>query len=480
MIPQSDQRERVHGTGHCPVLLISPWVYDFAAYDLWLKPLGLLTLSSILRRNGYSISYIDCLDRHHPALADYGFKSKTKKDGSGHFYSEVIPKPDVLSDIPRRFRRYGLPPEVFKYELGQIPTPQAVLITCMATYWYPGAQLAIEMVKVKWPGMPVFLGGIYPSVCIEHAQRYSGADFVYPSSGMADFFVKLGELTGKSTCPANFSSLPPPDLTCIKNPTYAVLATSRGCPFSCDYCASDYLYPGFNQKDPEAVYREIVDIVKTYHIKNFSLYDDALLVNPQEHIIPLLNKIIANNHLHLNFHTPNSTHARLVDREVAGLLYQSGFKNMRISLETARPDRQKELGGKVTCDEFSRAVKNLRQAGFKPYEIWVYIMIGMPGEIPEEVLESMIFALKCGALPVPVEYSPIPHTKLWPLFAKEFADPDNIDPLLHNNSVTLYRSQNSEILLQLKDLSQMFRKGLHMGINLFDDSDLAKQFKRIK
>jgi hypothetical protein len=429
------------------ILLISPWIYDFAAYDLWLKPLGLLTLSSILRQNGYFISYIDCLNRHHPG----------------------------------KYRRYGLPPEVFRKELDQVPAPQAILVTCMATYWYSGVQLAIEMVKEKWPGVPVFLGGLYPSVCLEHAQAHSGADFVYPSTGLADFFAKLGELTGRSdlSCPRDFASFPTPDLKCIDNPTYAVLATSLGCPFSCDYCASDYLYPGFNQKKPDVVYEEIVDLVKKYKIKNIAFYDDALLVNPQEHIIPLLKKVVDNHHLHLNFHTPNSTHARQIDRGVADLLFQSGFKNLRISLETSRPDRQKELGDKVTNQEFARAVKNLRRAGFKSHEIWAYIMIGMPGEVPEEVLESMIFALKCGALPVPVEYSPIPHTKLWPHFACDFIDQDNIDPLQHNNSVTLYRSKDSEMLLQLKDLSHVFRFGLHQRINLFDESDLAKGFKKV-
>jgi radical SAM superfamily enzyme YgiQ (UPF0313 family) len=222
-----------------------------------------------------------------------------------------------------------------------------------------------------------------------------------------------------------------------------------------------------------------VDCVKKLHIKNIAIYDDALLVKPEEHIIPLLKKIVANPRLHLNFHTPNSTHARLINRKVADLLFKSGFKNLRISLETSWPERQKNLGDKVTNEEFARAVKNLHNAGFKSHEIWAYIMIGMPDQEPEEVLESMLFALRCGAQPVPVEYSPIPHTRLWPLFAKEFADPENIDPLLHNNSVTLYRSKDSDILLKLKNLSKLLRQGLHLDINLFDDSDLARRFKRI-
>ncbi|MGI9568270.1 MAG: B12-binding domain-containing radical SAM protein, partial [Desulfobulbia bacterium] len=47
-------------------LLVNPWIHDFAAYDFWAKPLGLLTLAALLRRHGYIVSYIDCLDRFHP------------------------------------------------------------------------------------------------------------------------------------------------------------------------------------------------------------------------------------------------------------------------------------------------------------------------------------------------------------------------------------------------------------------------------
>ena len=28
------------------ILLVNPWIHDFAAYDFWAKPLGLLTLGA--------------------------------------------------------------------------------------------------------------------------------------------------------------------------------------------------------------------------------------------------------------------------------------------------------------------------------------------------------------------------------------------------------------------------------------------------
>ena len=48
------------------ILLVNPWVHDFAAYDFWANPLGLLTLGGILREHGARISYLNCLDRFHP------------------------------------------------------------------------------------------------------------------------------------------------------------------------------------------------------------------------------------------------------------------------------------------------------------------------------------------------------------------------------------------------------------------------------
>jgi hypothetical protein len=42
------------------ILLINPWIHDFAAYDFWLKPLGLLYLGGLLRQNGHQIHFIDC------------------------------------------------------------------------------------------------------------------------------------------------------------------------------------------------------------------------------------------------------------------------------------------------------------------------------------------------------------------------------------------------------------------------------------
>ena len=69
------------------ILLINPWITDFAAYNFWIKPLGLLSIASLLRKNGFQITLIDCID----------FSIKTEKYGDGKFFKTKIEKPVLLS-----------------------------------------------------------------------------------------------------------------------------------------------------------------------------------------------------------------------------------------------------------------------------------------------------------------------------------------------------------------------------------------------
>ncbi|HNR65257.1 MAG TPA: radical SAM protein, partial [Atribacterota bacterium] len=50
------------------LLLINPWIYDFTAYDFWSKPLGILYVAAILRKKGFDIDFIDCMDRLDTSL----------------------------------------------------------------------------------------------------------------------------------------------------------------------------------------------------------------------------------------------------------------------------------------------------------------------------------------------------------------------------------------------------------------------------
>jgi radical SAM superfamily enzyme YgiQ (UPF0313 family) len=280
------------------------------------------------------------------------------------------------------------------------------------------------------------LGGVYATLCSEHARKHSGADIVFEGSEELEALKLIADLTSFKLRTPNpevrTSSYPAFDL--YPRLDYVCIATTRGCPLRCSYCASPFLAIGFFRRDPCEVVDEIEYWKGKYGISHVAFYDDALLIDPPRHIIPILKEIVK-RHIHCDFHTPNGLHIREMDEETASLLFRTGFKTIRLGFETSNEAMQLETGGKVDNQAFKDAIKHLKRAGYSGEGIGVYIMSGLPGQKIKEVEESIAFVKEKGARPMLAEYSPIPHT---PLFEKakrvSLFDIEN-EPLYHNNSI---------------------------------------------
>ncbi len=408
------------------VLLVNPWIYDFAAHNLWIEPLGLLTIAAVLRENGYSVTVVDCLAPHpgspYPRL-----------DGSGKFLKTIVDKPGPVVHVPRRFGRYGLPLDRFDMALASLPAPDVVMVASGMTYWYPGVWEAIRRVRARFGAVPVALGGVYASLCSEHARRYSGADQVIAGPGVVAALCLADEVTGHDSQPrryADFRTWPSPAHELVPRP-FAALLTSRGCPYRCSYCASHRLQPAFVQREPSAVVEEIAACARR-GISDFAFYDDALLLSAERHLVPILEGVLAQG-LKVRFHTPNGLHAAEITANLAVLMRQAGFATVRLSLETMDISRQRATGGKVTTLVFEQAVAHLQAAGFGPGESGAYILAGLPGQPLSEVENTVRFVHDRGVQARLALFSPIPGTP-----DGDRALPPGADPLLHNNTVYPY------------------------------------------
>jgi radical SAM superfamily enzyme YgiQ (UPF0313 family) len=443
------------------ILLINPWVYDFAAHDLWSKPLGLLLLGGLLRAHGYKLRLVDCLDIHDPRLKEVaGMKPATRRGfGTGKFYRTEVAKPDVLKQFERPYYRFGITPEIFNDRLVAGPKPDVVLVTSTMTYWYPGVLQTIRSIKEHFSNVPVILGGIYATLCHEHAGKSSGADYVLPGPGETRILQLMEKLTGHSSKKpphtAEVHILPWPAFDLLPEPQYICTLTSRGCPFGCPYCASDLLFPGFVRRDPIEVVDELAHWHQKYSIVNVAFYDDALLLNPDKQILVLLEEIRRRG-LPLQFHTPNGVHVSGLSKEVCKALFASGFKTVRLGLESADDERQHQLGAKVKPGAFSTAMENLTRAGFQADQIGVYLLCGLPGQPPAEVAESIRMVRDHGARPYLAEYSPIPGTPLWSEALRSSPFDLAKEPLFHNNSLLPCRSEHFG-LEELQHLKQLCR-----------------------
>jgi radical SAM superfamily enzyme YgiQ (UPF0313 family) len=425
------------------ILLINPWIYDFAAYDFWIKPMGLMMLGAILRENGFHVTAIDCLnmacETENLPLAPVRRTSL----GTGQFRKTFVPKPDIPGDFPRRYGRYGISVTAFRKNLHRLPKPDMVLVTSMMTYWYPGVFAAIRQIKNVFPHVPVVAGGHYVTLCPDHA-RHSGADILISGAGEKELERLCRTILHEdlSFLPDfdDLNSYPYPAFDLLPENTQAPILTSRGCPCRCTYCASHVFHPSFRRRDPCKVVEEIEFWYSRHNIRNFAFYDDALLVKPDEMFIPMARELIRKK-LPCRFHCPNGLHLREITEEIAALMFQAGFHTIRFGFETSDVKRQGDTGGKVKNQDLERAVFHLREAGYKTNDMGIYLLCGLPGQSAEEVRESMDYVRRCGATPVIAEYSPIPQTALWKeaVLSSPFALEE--EPLFHNNTLLPCRNE---------------------------------------
>lgn len=411
------------------ILLVNPWIHDFAAYDLWARPMGLLVLASVLRMHGWEPRLVDCLDTDHPEMGS----AKVKRYAQGRFARTPIAKPEPLQEIPRTFSRYGVDPDIIERDLLAMPRPEVIMVTSLMTYWYPGVREAIRLLKRVFPDVPLLLGGIYASLMSHHARAFVGADHVLTGPGEAVLPRSLFRLTGKGNIPdrSNADIHCTPALDMMRTLRFLPLLTSRGCPFRCTYCASRILAPRYVRRPVEEVVREVETVRRNNEIRDIALYDDAFLVDAESHGLPILEQV-SQRVPGMRWHTPNGLHASAINPRVAGAMKQAGFETIRIGLETTSNLFHSQTGGKTSRETFLSAVESLRSTGFSTEQIGVYLLVGLPGQSRAQIEDDIDLVLGSGAHPRLAEYSPIPGTQMWDHALRVARYPIDREPLFQN------------------------------------------------
>ncbi len=411
------------------ILLVNPWIHDFAAYDLWARPMGLLVLGTLLRRHGWEPRLVDCLDVDHPEMGSV----KVRPHAHGRFARTPIPKPEPLKTVPRAYSRYGVAPEIVEKDLLSISRPDAILVTSHMTYWYPGVREAVSLLRQVFPEVPIILGGIYASLLPDHAGTYMGADEVVTGPGEAAVIQTLGRITGKGEADAGTAAALEcePALDLMTRLRFLPLITSRGCPFRCTYCASRIMVGRFVRRGVTEVIREIRGARVRYGVHDIALYDDAFLVDAPSHALPILEHV-AEKLPGMRWHSPNGLHASAIDLRVAGAMKRAGFETIRIGLESTSDRFHAETGGKTRFEGFLSAVASLRETGFSTEQIGVYLLVGIPGQSRAHIEDDVALVLRAGAYPKLAEYSPIPGTQMWNQAVSVSRYPIAREPLFQN------------------------------------------------
>jgi Radical SAM superfamily/B12 binding domain len=397
------------------LLLVNPPIYDFTAFDFWLRPDGLLRVGGHLR--GCNLTVFDHL-------------ISTDRDafGRGRFEQRPVKKPEPFADVPRRFYRFGRPAEDFRRTLSE-ERFDAVLVQTVMTYWYMGVREVIETVRQLQPHAKIILGGVYATICPAHASSL-GADQVVAGADMKALGLPLSD------------GLPFWEGV---DSTVGVVKITDGCPFRCTYCSVPVVTPNFAARPLDDCMEEVRHLARlgTRHV---AFYDDALLFKADRILLPFLERVLSEG-LDLWFHTPNALNARFITPDVARLMVRAGFKTFFLGFESSAYMWQRKTGGKVYSEEFADAVRSLRDAGAD--SVTAYIIIGHPESEAQNMEESIRFAASQGARVMLSEFAPIPGTP----DGESCRDHTQLDePLNHNKTAFTWRSLGTERVNRLKSL----------------------------
>ena len=422
------------------ILLINPAIFDFTAYDFWLKPLGLLTVAGRLRGRA-DMRLFDYLDRQHRACEN----NSGDRWNRGAYLQQNITTPLPLGNIRRRFKRFGLPRELFQQFLKNNTGFDFAMIQTVMTYWYLGVEEAIEDLRTLSPNTKIILGGPYATICPEHA-RSLGADLVVEGNDLKALWQMLG---------VEPDIHQPPLWEAYPKLKTAAMKINTGCPCKCTYCSVPKYYPKFSTIPIDDAIAQI-ELLVELGVTDIAFYDDALLAKPQQTLIPLLEHIIKNS-LRINLHTPNALHARLLGAELADLFVQAGLKAVYLGYESSSKDFQLKTGGKVFAGDLKTAVENLLNAGAEPANITAYQILGHPHSDLQELEQSLRFANSLGIKVMLADFSPIPSTEDGE-YCRKFTDID--EPLNHNKTAFPAKVIGTKEVNRLKQLCKKINQAV--------------------
>ncbi len=438
------------------LLLFQPLIYDFALYDLFLKPYGLLRLGRWFEESGYDVFFLNGLDYKESETIRVLGRPRRMPNGTGKFPRMRAPLPKGV-ESERSFGRYGVLPEILRIKIKEV-NPDLIFITSGMTYWYRGVIEAVKLSKEIYPEVPVVTGGIYASLMPEHCRLNTESDYVVSGNSSAD----IKTILSNHSLPDTTGSIPLSPLMIEEVWKDAgVIRLNEGCPFHCDYCASDLLSSTFLSGNAETAFETLLEMHERFDTRNFAFYDDALLIDSSRSINPFLELVIKKE-LPVKFYLPNAVHIQFLDNETADLMKRAGFQEIRLGYESSSDSFHSNYDDKFPQDDLHRVVGTLKKAGFASSSITAYVLGGLPEQSYRNVERSIETASSTGIRVSLAEYSPVPRTSLWKNSLELCPFPIEEEPLFHNNTFfpMKWEGYTLENMKYLKNLVQKLNGNL--------------------
>lgn len=323
-------------------------------------------------------------------------------------------------------------------------------ISTIFTHEWPIVVQLMQMIREKFPDVPIMVGGEHVSSMPEFCLQSSEANYVVMGEGEEtcvelanaifenkphEHIAGIAYLLGDTviTNPRRqrntaVDDIPMPawhlfDLASYRKHgliggidtdgiTIPMLAT-RGCPYQCTYCSAPNMWTTkWVARTPSNVVDEMEYYIREFGASNFPLQDLTAIIK-KEWIVDFCQLII-DRKLNITWQLPTGTRAEAIDDEVAELLKKSGMVSMAYAPESGSDETRELIKKRIHKDKL---LQSMEAAVKHNLHVSCFFVLGFPHDTAQHFKDSLSFVrtlAETGAEDIAIGfYMALPGTELF-------------------------------------------------------------------
>ncbi len=174
----------------------------------------------------------------------------------------------------------------------------------------------------------------------------------------------------------------------FKNYPIAPIIATRGCPFSCTYCAG-HLITG--KKTRFRSVKNIIDEIKIlyykYGIREIHIEDDNFTINHD--LVYEFCRQLKDNNLNITWTCPNGVRLDTLTKELLLAMKEAGLYSISVGVESGSERILRDMKKNLTKEKIREKVNLIRECGL---EASGFFIIGYPTETKKDMMETINFA----------------------------------------------------------------------------------------
>jgi radical SAM superfamily enzyme YgiQ (UPF0313 family) len=174
----------------------------------------------------------------------------------------------------------------------------------------------------------------------------------------------------------------------LVNRPYVLVETSRGCPYSCDFCVAP-VHQGhkFRERDARTLVDEMERSHRTLGIEYFYLWGDTVTLNVKS-FTAFCDELIRRQ-LPVRWFG-NARADNLTDPAFVHRLKQAGCWMLSLGIESESDEVRQDMMKRLERQKIQLAFRNMREAGIRSFAFFIF---GYPGETPRSLDQTTRYAM---------------------------------------------------------------------------------------